>query len=371
MIEENNIIKSFEPLNYKSDDYCGVLFMNIFKLLPKCYKLYFDNDGKLKYLKSDDSYEDVKTHTKYRLDMRKTMRNFEKDDKFNVFCYSSNEYIVSYNNHLPLTDKYSCCFLINFTTTDLNDASILYENIYTNNIDMAFKLINKLFVIGEKEQRIEFGIAAIDQSNSIYTTWYEYPRTEIDIDKNYNDDIPYEEMCDIIEEENSSLMIFYGEPGTGKSSLIKHFISNYESKDFIFMDGDLLYNASKEKLMTYFLECQDTIFILEDCEKALMDREHHFNPVMSILLNLTDGIIGDVLNIKLICTFNTSLNNIDQALLRKGRLSLKYEFKKLAKEKCRKIANDETINEDMTLADLYNKDKENDFSKKNKKKIGF
>jgi ATP-dependent 26S proteasome regulatory subunit len=92
---------------------------------------------------------------------------------------------------------------------------------------------------------------------------------------------------------------------------------------------------------------------------------------MSILLNLTDGIIGDVLNIKLICTFNTSLSNIDKALLRKGRLSLKYEFKKLAKEKCRKLLNDYTINEDMTLADLYNKDDENDYSKTNSHKIGF
>ena len=368
---QENIIKSFEPLFHKSDDYNGILFMNMFRVLPKCYKLYFDNSKILRYLKSDDPYEDIKAHSKYRLDMRKTMRNFENDSKFTIFCYSSNEYIIVYNNGLSSTDTFSCCFLINFTITDLNDASELYENIYTNNIDQAFKLISKLFVIAKKEQRIEFGIAAIDPSNSIYTSWYEYPRKCINIKKNYNDDLPYKEMCNVIENDSSSLMIFYGEPGTGKSSLIKHFISTYDAKDFIFMDGDLLYNASKEKLMTYFLECQDTVFILEDCEKALLDRDHNFNPVMSLLLNLTDGIIGDVLNIKLICTFNTSLSNIDKALLRKGRLSLKYEFKKLTKEKCRILTNDDTIDKDMTLADLYNKDEENDFSKKNQKKVGF
>jgi hypothetical protein len=104
-------------------------------------------------------------------------------------------------------------------------------------------------------------------------------------------------MCEILENDKSGLMLFYGDPGTGKTSLIKHFISKYEDKDFIFMDGELLVNASKEKLMAYFLECQDTIFILEDCEKALLNRERNYNPVMSILLNLTDGIIGDVLNI--------------------------------------------------------------------------
>ena len=136
------------------------------------------------------------------------------------------------------------------------------------------------------------------------------------------------------------------------------------------MDGTLLANVSQEKLMSYFLENQNTIFILEDCEKVLMNREHYANPVMPVLLNLTDGIIGDVLGIKLICTFNTSLTNIDKALIRKGRLSLKYEFKKLSKDKIQNIVGHE-VDKDMTLADIYYEDEENDFSKKNTKKIGF
>jgi len=369
---QENIIKSFEPLCHKSDDYCGILFMNIFKALPKCYKLYFDNDKKLKYLKSDDAFEDTKAHTKYRLDMRKTMRNFENDEKFTMFCYSPNEYIILYNNNLPLTDNFSCSFLINFTITDLNDASLLYENIYTNNIDIAFKLINKLFVIAEKEQRIEFGIAAIDQSNSIYTTWYEYPRVDIDIKTNYNDDFEpaYERVCELIEDDKASLMLFYGSPGTGKSTVLKSFITKYPNKEFVIMDGSLLASVSQEKLMSYFLDNEETIFILEDCEKSLVSREHTVNPVMPVLLNLTDGIISDVLRIKLICTFNTALNKIDEALLRPGRLKLKYEFKKLSKEKASKLLGHEATKE-MSLAEIYNVDQEHDFSKKQQNKIGF
>lgn len=121
--------------------------------------------------------------------------------------------------------------------------------------------------------------------------------------------------------------------------------------------------------MSYFLENQNTIFILEDREKVLMNREHYVNSVMPILLNLTDGIIGDVLGIKLICTFNTSLNNIDKALTRKGRLSLKYEFKKLTKDKVSNIIG-KTADKEMTLADIYYAE-ENDFSKKIQNKIGF
>ena len=109
---------------------------------------------------------------------------------------------------------------------------------------------------------------------------------------------------------------------------------------------------------------------MEDCEKALTSRDKVYNPVMSTLLNLTDGIIADVLGIKLICTFNTNLNNIDKALLRKGRLSLKYEFKKLNAEKASKLLGRNITNE-MSLADIYYDKEENDFSKKIERKIGF
>lgn len=370
MITEN-ILKVFKGLNEKADESLGIMFMNIFNTLPNCYKVYFDNNKVLKYLKSDKEFENIRTHMDYRLDIRETMKNMEHSGNFTMFCYSSNEYIVIYTNNLSPTDQFACNVLINFTITDMEDATEIYENIYTNNIKAAFPIISKFFVIGTKQEKVDFGIAAIDSSNSVYTSWYEYKAVDVDIKENYNDDIPYDRMKQIIEEDKSSLMLFYGEPGTGKTTLIKHFITEYPDKNFIFMDGDLLINVSKEKLMSYFLECQDTIFILEDCEKALMNRENSFNPVMSILLNLTDGVISDILNIKLICTFNTNINNIDPALIRKGRLSLKYEFKKLSKEKCRKIANDNSINEDMSLANVYNIKEENDFSKKNQKKIGF
>lgn len=84
-----------------------------------------------------------------------------------------------------------------------------------------------------------------------------------------------------------------------------------------------------------------------------------------------EGIADDI-KLKFICTFNTSLQNIDKALLRKGRLKIKYEFKKLSVNKAKEIAKDLHIdvNSDISLADLYNTDKV-DFSEQKKKKIGF
>ena len=79
---------------------------------------------------------------------------------------------------------------------------------------------------------------------------------------------------------------------------------------------------------------QNHIIILEDCEDAIKDRKSNGTPAaVSLLLNLTDGLLSDGLGLKFICTFNDDVKNIDTALLRKGRLVSKYEFKLLAADK--------------------------------------
>lgn len=69
------------------------------------------------------------------------------------------------------------------------------------------------------------------------------------------------------------------------------------------------------------------------------------------MLNLTDGIIGEALNIKFICTFNCPLSQIDKAVLREGRLKLIYNFKKLSLEKTKNLLPSAT--EEMTLSQIY------------------
>lgn len=374
MIDYDNIIELFKNFDSHTDNYMGAMFINIFHDCSYPYRVYFNTEGIPAYnlpTKAFDFHKDVK----YKIDTRKLLDYLMERSDINsfyntddcplyVFCYSNYEYLVVFNDGFTKA-------LINLTLTDEQIAADYYITIYTNNIDTIFEYIKNGFVKIETKSNVEFGIAAVDVSNSLYTSWYDYSSYDIDIKKNYNDDIPYDKMCELIEAENHpELLLFYGDPGTGKTSLIKHFISKYHNKSFVFIDGTLLAHVPQQKLMSYFLENQDTIFVLEDCEKILMNREHYANPVMPVLLNLTDGIIGDVLGIKFICTFNTSLSNIDKALIRKGRLSLKYEFKKLSKEKATAILG-KNVTTEMNLADIYYENEENDFSKKQQNKIGF
>lgn len=208
---------------------------------------------------------------------------------------------------------------------------------------------------------------AYESRNGIALAKFTFKKVAMDIDKNYNDDIPIEKMNKLIETDKRALILLYGAAGTGKSTLIKHFIEEHKDKKFIYMDTKLVTNISDSSFLRFLMDQRHSIVILEDCERMLVSRNEH-NPMMSTLLNLTDGILGDSFGVKFICTFNTPLNKIDTALLRKGRLSLKYEFKKLSLSKTKLHLPD--AKEPMTLADIYNVDDENDFSKKFSK-LGF
>lgn len=207
-------------------------------------------------------------------------------------------------------------------------------------------------------------------SNNYISTLDFKPKTNYDIDvkKNYNDDLPYNELKELLLSNRQELVLLYGEAGTGKSSLIKHLISEI-SKPFILFDYKMLNGIDNSMMIEFLSNNKNAIFVLEDCENMLMSREKG-NDMMSTLLNLTDGIFGEYFGIKFICTFNSDINKIDKALLRKGRMSLMYEFKKLSLDKTKAIYQDATT--EMTLADIYNISKQVDFSSKdNKRKIGF
>jgi hypothetical protein len=102
----------------------------------------------------------------------------------------------------------------------------------------------------------------------------------------------------------------------------------------------------------------NSVLIIEDAENVIMDRKMNGNASVSNLLNISDGLLADFLNVQLICTFNSSLTLVDSALLRKGRLIAKYEFGKLSVKKAQQLSDHlglkQKIVKPMTLAEITN-----------------
>jgi len=199
---------------------------------------------------------------------------------------------------------------------------------------------------------------------------------DLNVKENYNDDLPDDKIKEFLQAENESgLLILHGKPGTGKTTYIRNLIRELSDKDFLILDSSVFDNITDSSFIQLLLEYKDCIVILEDCESMLADRTDGNNKMAS-LLNLSDGILGDAFNLKFICTFNADINRIDQALLRKGRMKVKYEFKKLSKDKVKVLSDKYKLNipedkiTDMYLSDIFNYNSDNG-AQKDVKKIGF
>lgn len=199
---------------------------------------------------------------------------------------------------------------------------------------------------------------------------------DLNVKENYNDDLPDDKIKEFLQAENESgLLILHGKPGTGKTTYIRNLIRELSDKDFLILDSSVFDNITDSSFIQLLLEYKDCVVILEDCESMLADRTDGNNKMAS-LLNLSDGILGDAFNLKFICTFNADINRIDQALLRKGRMKVKYEFKKLSKDKVKVLSDKYKLNipedkiTDMYLSDIFNYNSDNG-AQKDVKKIGF
>lgn len=275
---------------------------------------------------------------------------------------------------LYIITKHKRLFLITATK-----CTVLYSE--EDNLQEIKKFVNELwerFPKAKAEDRIA-RVGLIKFSNGeYYTSFSDIRKTTVNIEENYNDDfIPvYNDVVDFLNQRESGLVLLYGIPGSGKSTMIRHLCSNVP-RDYVIVPNSVAPRLGDPDFISYVTSCKDYVFILEDCEQLLMDRsDNPWNNAITTILNMADGLLSDIVNIKFICTFNAEVDKIDPALLRKGRCFAKYEFKELCEEKVKNLNDKYNLGvkeiKPMTLAEIYNAEK-TDYSEDEKKpkKIGF
>lgn len=296
--------------------------------------------------------------------------------------YNSSKDIIKSFDGVYLGDN----ILIIFNSRSLPSVIYYIEDSVSDTIEI-FKMVRDIYVpilTSERSSKRCVRLLTIDPKDRNITekTITIENNSPINQEKIYNSDLPHKEIIKNIKSDQGGFFIFHGIPGCGKSTYIKYLIDTMSKKDinFYIVPQDIMlgYPELFRKFLLENTDVQNKIFILEDCEKIITSRDKdggNNSIVLSELLNISDGILGDFLKAKFICTFNTDLTNIDKALLRKGRLLMKYEFKPLYGEKLYDLAKDLKIEnlekKEMSLAEIFNHNEDNGFTDEERKRIGF
>lgn len=337
------------------DDKPDYLYLKCYGKPGNRYGILINNQGKIEI---KNRLEDFNTNfTNYKpIDYSRFIREIHKNcDLYREFFDNQNDVSIVY-------------FYKNSITYVYGDSDNIKEiRVISDHEPIEFKkFIKERVVENRKESTFTYITRARSGDfNSIILKVNHNSNVSLD---NYNDDIPYDKMKEFCNRNSSGLMLLSGPAGTGKTSLIKKLIYECDTQ-FILLSADTLMNIDSTDFM-YFLinRGSNSVLVLEDCDVILRSRDSGGSTnAVSTLLNLSDGILGDALNLKFICTYNTDDFNIDPALIRKGRLKLRYKVDKLAADKVHKI--NPKYNKAMTLAELYNKET-NDYTKKTSK-MGF
>jgi hypothetical protein len=182
-----------------------------------------------------------------------------------------------------------------------------------------------------------------------------------DLELNYGSD--FNKIHDVIvnrlnSNNDKGIILLHGDPGTGKTSYIKHLTTLVKDKDILFIPPSMAEMLSEPTIIPFLMDHKNSILIIEDAERVISDREGNGSPAgVSNILNLTDGVLGDALQIHVIATFNTAKENIDKALLRSGRLIAEHKFEALSIEDTNRLiahlGKEGTSDKPLTLSDIY------------------
>lgn len=323
-----------------------ILCMNIFgKLGTLLQCLSGENDFDILTIKKENSQDRLERKSSKRrgsLELNNLMNSplFERvsvNDGYELLIGKSSIWILSYNpyKNSPISDMYGVSI---YPEEDIKLMKSLVE------FNPEGRVRNRVYILSKTRDHF------VGKPKDISLK-------EVDIKLNYNDDLPYEEILNVLlNKEQTGMLLFHGGAGTGKTTFIRHLIWKNKMEDFktVIITSCFVDEIGTPEFLDYCLEQEPgTLFVLEDCEKALQSREFGGgNRNISDILNIADGLLSNVVEgIKFVCTFNTPLCNIDTALLRSGRLLVNYEFNKLSLDKTKALVPEAT--KEMSLNEIY------------------
>ena len=310
-----------------------VFYMKLFKVVPCVAYIGNVDTKKIFDLIQEGKYGKVK-------DVYQRIYHDWEDDKI---YFSKTIFVIENKLMAKLDDDW---LEIYFSTKDYPMA---------NNMLKEFKMLKA----HEKEKDYEINIISLSGQQLDLKTLAIKP-THLDINLYYNDDFKIIDALireRLTKENDKGIVLLHGLPGNGKTTYLRYLIGNLKKK-VMFVSPSVAGNLMNPEFMNLLLDNPNAVLVIEDAENIIMDRKYSIHSSVSNLLNISDGLLSDCLNVQIICTFNSNIGLVDNALLRKGRLIARYEFEKLSIEKATALSNHlglkNVVKSPMTLAEITN-----------------
>lgn len=184
------------------------------------------------------------------------------------------------------------------------------------------------------------------------------------------------EYYDDFMKSRASILLLIGPPGTGKTTFIRGYLEHTNSSAIVTYDASIL---EKDYVFANFIEGDKSVMIMEDADMFLKSRKES-NGMMHKFLNVGDGLVTTRGKKMIFSTNLTSINDIDDALVRPGRCYDIIYFDEISQENAQKLANKCNIplngtRKSWTIADVFNQKIDNEAMrlkiKKTSTNIGF
>ena len=261
------------------------------------------------------------------------------------------------------------------------DSQGLDVQLYSNDDSKLYtQLVEKIIGLGKRRKHESNNIALVIQTPRGYdTTTFELPDQKLDIELGYGKGFKpiHEKIINTLnQKDGKGLVLLHGTPGTGKTHYLKFLASKIKNKRVLFIPPFLADFITSPEMTPFLIQNAGSVLFIEDAEKVITDRNTGGGNGVSNILNITDGILSDILNIQIVATFNMDKKKIDEALLRKGRLIAEHKFDALPVEDSQALIDhlgfDYKTDKPMTLTEIYNlSEVEYKSEDKGREKIGF
>jgi len=153
-----------------------------------------------------------------------------------------------------------------------------------------------------------------------------------------------------------------GPPGTGKSFMIRSLIHQVKGVHII-IPGSMVADLSSPNFLSILHGAHEAgkplVLIIEDADLLVVNRKQGNLRILSDVLNLGDGLLGQMLDIRIIASTNAKRIELDEAVTRPGRMCRHTTISTLpydqAKEIYKRLTDKEATfkKRTYTLAEIY------------------